>query len=233
MSEQKNIKGVLFDFNGTLFFDSQLHIKSFKKYFTSRGKEEPSEEYIVTEIFGRNNPTIYAEQFNPNASEEEWQAFADEKEGLYRKLCLDSPELMKYTDGVPEMLDYLKENSIPYCLATGSGMDNISFYMENMGLGRWFDMDNIVYFDGSFKGKPEPDTYLLAAQRLGLDASECIVFEDGTSGIMAAQRANAAAVVCVYEPCLPSPLTNGVSCDAVYHDFTDWKNILGKFGILR
>ncbi len=40
----KNIKGLLFDFNGTLFFDSPLHIKAFKKYFTEHGKPEPTEE---------------------------------------------------------------------------------------------------------------------------------------------------------------------------------------------
>ena len=41
------IKGVLFDFNGTLFFDSPFHIMAFKKYFVEHGKEEPSEEFII------------------------------------------------------------------------------------------------------------------------------------------------------------------------------------------
>ena len=232
MNNAKKLKGLLFDFNGTLFFDSQFHIDAFKRYFTERGMEEPTEEYITQKIFGRNNPTIYAENFNPNATEEEWKSFAEEKEGLYRKLCLENPELMKYTDGVPEMLDYLKANNIPYCLATGSGMDNIEFYMENMGLGRWFSTDNIVYFDGSFKGKPEPDTYLLAAERIGLDASECVVFEDGTSGMMSAKRANAGAIVCVYDHTLPSPITDEVTYDVELHDFTSWKEILAGFDII-
>ena len=231
MNNSKKIKGVLFDFNGTLFFDSQLHIDAFKIYFTAHGKEEPSAEFITRQIFGKSNQRIYADFFNPNATDEEWQKFGDEKEGLYRDGCLKNPSVMKYTDGVPEMLDYLKENKIPFCLATGSGMDNLSFYMENMGLGRWFDESNIVYFDGSFQGKPEPDTYLLAAKKLGLDASDCVVFEDGTSGILAANRANAASVICVYEASLPSPITDTVHCDAIYHDFTQWKEIFKQLGI--
>ncbi len=230
-SKDKKIKGILFDFNGTLFFDSLLHIAAFKKYFTAHGKEEPTAEFIITEIFGRSNQRIYADQFDPNATDEEWQRFGDEKEGLYREGCLAEPELMKYTDGVPEMLDYLKANNIPYCLATGSGMDNLSFYMEHMDLGRWFNEDNIVYFDGSFQGKPEPDTYLLAAKKLGLSASECVVFEDGTSGILAANRANAAKVICVYEPSLPSPITEDIHCDAIYHDFTKWREIFNDLGL--
>ena len=133
------IKGILFDFNGTLFFDSELHIKAFKKYFVEHGKDEPSAEFITQNIFGRPNPRIYSDNFNPNPTKEECDQFAEDKEGLYRAFCLAEPELMKYTDGAAELLDYLKENNIPYCLATGSGMDNISFYMEHMNLGRWFD----------------------------------------------------------------------------------------------
>ena len=231
MSERK-IKGLLFDFNGTLFFDSELHIKAFKKYFVAHGKPEPTAEFITKNIFGRPNPRIYSDNFNPNPTKEEWEEFADEKEGLYRDFCLLNPELMKYTDGASEMLDWLKENNIPFCLATGCGMDNLSFYAEHMDLGRWFDFDkNVVYFDGSFKGKPEPDTYILAAQKLGLDPSECAVFEDGTSGIISARSANVGAVIGIYEPTMPSPITEEATCDEIYHDFTQWKEILKNLGL--
>ena len=231
--QKKTIKGILFDFNGTLFFDSLFHIDAFKIYFKERGKPEPSAEYITRFIFGKNNRRIYEDNFNPNADTAEWMAFADRKEGLYRESCLAHPDRMKYTDGVPEMLDWLASSGIPYCLATGSGMDNRSFYMEHMGLGRWFDESNIVYSDGSFKGKPEPDAYLLAAKKIGIAPEECIVFEDGTSGLIAARRANAGAVVAVYEDGLPDPIIDGASADAVYHSFDEWKKIFENFGILR
>ena len=227
------VKGLLFDFNGTLFFDSELHIQAFKKYFTAHGKEEPTAEFITKNIFGRPNPRIYSDNFNPTPTDAECEQFANDKEGLYRDFCLASPELMHYTEGAFEMLDWLKANSIPFCLATGCGMDNISFYSEHMDLGRWFDQSNTVYFDGSFRGKPEPDTYILAAKKLGLDPSECAVFEDGTSGIIAARRAGAGAVIGVYEPSMPSPITPEAQCDAIYHDFTQWKDIFKNLGILR
>ena len=225
------IKGVLFDFNGTLFFDSPFHIMAFKKYFREHGKEEPSEEFIIKNIFGRTNLTIYTENFNADATPEEIEAFTNAKEGLYRSFCLENPELMKYTEGATELLDYLKENGIPYCLATGSGMDNLSFYIEHMGLGRWFDESNMVYFDGTFSGKPEPDTYLLAAKKIGLDASDCVVFEDGTSGMIAAKRAGAQKIICVCEEALPSPVTDEATPDALYYDFTKWKEIVKDLNI--
>lgn len=229
----KSIKGILFDFNGTLFFDSKLHVKAFKKYFVEHGKEEPSVEYITQNIFGRSNPRIYTDNFKSNPTPEECTRFADEKEGLYRDFCLESPELMKYTDGACDMLDWLKENHFPYCLATGSAIDNVSFYNEHMQLWRWFTPENTVCFDGSFRGKPEPDIYLIAAGKLGLDPSECAVFEDGTSGIIAARRAGVGAVIGVYDETLPSPITDEAYCDALYHDFLCWKEIFKDLGILR
>lgn len=229
----KPVKGLLFDFNGTLFFDSKMHIKIFQEYFAERGKEPPTPEFVVANIFGRSNPSIYAAYFAKDENDTSWQAFADEKEGRYRQFCLDHPELMVYTKGIPEMLDYLKENHIPYALATGSGLDNIEFYMKHMDLGRWFDESNMVYIDGTFEGKPAPDIYQIAARKLGLDATECAVFEDGTSGIISAQRADAPAIVCVYEEDLPCPMPEGTECAGVYHDFTEWKRMLSDLGILR
>lgn len=228
----KSYKGILFDFNGTLFFDSYVHINIFQEYFAEQGKEVPTAEYIVKNIFGKSNAQIYADNFAKDENDTAWEQFAEEKEGRYRQFCLDHPEMMRYTEGACEMLDFLKEKGIPYALATGSGMDNVSFYIEHMGLGRWFDESNMVYADGTYPGKPAPDIYVLAAKKLGLDASDCVVCEDGTSGIISALAAGS-AVTCVYEGSLPCPLTNGLHAELVYHDFKSWKEILNHFGILR
>ena len=226
----KKIKGLLFDFNGTLFFDSKMHINIFQEYFAENGKEPPTPEYVVKNIFGKSNAHIYAAHFAKDENDTNWESFAEEKEGRYRQFCLDHPEQMKYTDGVPEMFDYLKENNIPFAIATGAGIDNVEFYMEHMGLGKWFSLDRIVYSDGTYPGKPAPDIWQLAAKTLGLDASECAVFEDGTSGIVAAHAANAGAVMCVYDHTLPSPLTEGLTADRIYPDFTNWKEMLEYLG---
>lgn len=228
----KKIKGLLFDFNGTLFFDSKLHIEAFRQYFTQHGKEAPTDEFVVYNIFGKSNSRIYTENFSPDASEEECAAFAKAKEDIYKDFCLSRPEIMKLADGASEMLDYLKENGIPYAMATGSDIHNVNFYIKHLEIGKWFGEDNTVCFDGTFKGKPEPDSYLLAAKKIGLSAEECIVFEDGTSGIISAQRAKAGAIIAVYDHTLPSPLINGVTADAVYPDFTNWREILKEYGII-
>lgn len=225
----KNVKGLLFDFNGTLFFDSKMHIRIFQKYFAEHGKEAPSAEYVVKNIFGRSNQQNYNEHFE-SKHPDDWKAFSNECNGNYRQYCIDHPEETVLTSGAYEMLDYLKENNIPYAIATGSGIDNVNFYFEHIGLGKWFSNDNLVYADGTYPGKPAPDIWYLAAKKLGLEPSECAVFEDGTSGIIAAHAAGAASVICVYDHSLPTPLTDGLSADKEYSDFSDWKDMLRYLG---
>ena len=57
-------KGILFDFNGTLFFDTALHIEAFRSVFPMYGKEKPSKEFIVSYLIGRTNESIYKDNFN-------------------------------------------------------------------------------------------------------------------------------------------------------------------------
>lgn len=225
------IKGILFDFNGTLFFDSDFHMEAFRRTLRSYGKPIPTDDYMIRNIFGRTNETIYLENIDPNGTPEDIKSFANQKESQYRSFCLENPKDFHFTEGACELLDYLKEKKIPYCMATGAEIDNLEFYFEQMGLARWFTLDRIVYTDGSFAGKPEPDIYQLAAARIGLSPEECIVFEDGTSGILSANRAGVGAVVAVYEEKLPSPLNDEVRTDAIYHDFLSWREILTKFDL--
>ena len=231
MSQKKQLKGVLFDFNGTLFFDTVYHVKAFEKCYANRGMEIPSAQYIITNLFGLSNEVIYKTFFDANATLEDCKRFAAEKEGFYYEFCLSSPTGMQYVNGVCELMSYLKENGIPYCLATGAGMDNITFYNENMNLAQWFDREHIVCADDKVKCKPSPEIYEYAASKIGLTAPECIVFEDGTLGLIAANKANVGVAIAIYEESLPTPLIEGATADAIYHDFSEWKSILEEFGL--
>ena len=223
------LKGILFDFNGTLFFDSDMHIEAFKRVFAEYGKTAPSREVMITRFFGRTNRTIYRENFNENATDEEIAIFTEKKESAYVNICREMGKGLSLAKGAVEMLDAIKEMNIPYCLATGSEKGNVDFYMDALDLGRWFTYDNIVYENGTFPGKPAPDIYRLAAKRLGLTPEECLVFEDGTSGIMAANAANAGAVVVVYDSKYPSPLNDQTQVNEVKFDHTDFKNTISKY----
>ena len=59
----KKIKGVLFDFNGTLFFDTDCHVKAFEQYYAKCGMEVPSAEYIINNLFGLSREPLKNDRF--------------------------------------------------------------------------------------------------------------------------------------------------------------------------
>lgn len=226
----KQLRGLLFDFNGTLFFDSQMHIEAFRQCFAERGRPIPTDGEIAGRMFGRTNERIYRENFDADGSAEEIRRFGEEKERLYREFCLSRPERMHLVPGAVELLDLLKARKIPFALATGSPWENIEFYRANLPFDRWFTKDNIQWGDGICPGKPAPDIYLRAAEKIGLSASECAVFEDGESGMTSAAAAHAGALVALYEAGMPSPLAGGLSADLILHDLSHPEDVLQKLG---
>ncbi len=227
----KTAKGIIFDFNGTLFYDSKLHIKVFRSMLAEAGKTVFEPEYIVKNIFGMPNSAIYRNFFNENASDEECAKFAEEKERRYIEMC--RKEHLPLVDGAPEMLGFLKDSGIPYAIATGSDLVNVEFYLNEIGINKWFSLDNILYSDGTFRGKPYPDIYIRAAQKLGLEPSECIIFEDAGSGIRAANAAGALGVIALREEGLPSPIDGTLKVDTEIPDFKNFKEVFEKYGLIK
>jgi len=224
----KNI-GVIFDFNGTLFLDSSKHAQTFKALCHDYGIPEYTDEYIVKNIFGKNNRRIVLESFDPNATEEDIKKYDVYKETKYQELCLAEEGFMHLTEGACEFLDFLKENNIPYAIATGAPMINIEFYFKHLDLAKWFTIDNIIYDDGSFPCKPAPDIYLKAAERLNLPPENCIVFEDARAGIISANNAGIGAVWAIIPPGYLSPISDETRVDGTITDFKGYKKIIEKY----
>ena len=185
------MKGIIFDFNGTLYWDSQLHYDAWREFSKIlRGVEFTNEE-MRDKMFGHTNKDIIEYAIGKTPTEEMVEKYGKEKEALYRKRCLLDREKFKLAPGAVEFLEYLKEKNIPRTIATMSEWDNVEFYIKEFGLGRWFDLDKIVYSDGTIPGKPAPDIFLIAAEKIGLEPKDCIVIEDAIAGIRSAQAAGA------------------------------------------
>ena len=78
-----------------------------------------------------------------------------------------------------------------------SEWDNVEFYIKEFHLEKWFDLNKIVYSDGTIPGKPAPDIFLIAAKKMGLKPSECVVIEDAIAGIKSAQTAGAGKIIAI------------------------------------
>jgi beta-phosphoglucomutase-like phosphatase (HAD superfamily) len=191
------MKGIIFDFNGTLYWDSHLHYEAWRDYSKILRGHEFTDEEMREKMFGHTNEDIIEYAIGKKPPKELVEKYGKEKEALYRKRCLTRPEEFKLAPGAIELLDYLKENNIPRTIATMSEWDNVEFYIKEFNLEKWFDIDKIVYSDGTIPGKPAPDIFLIAAQKIGLKPSECIVIEDAIAGINSAKSAGIGKIIAI------------------------------------
>lgn len=189
-----NYKGVIFDFNGTLFWDTDLHNRAWDKFFDKyRIKMTDAEKF--QKMHGKNNKDILHSLFNNQLSETEVENLALEKELMYQELCLKTE--MKLAPGVEEFLTFLKDHTIPYTIATASGIENLDFYFKHLPLSDWFDQDKVVYNNGKIKSKPDPEIYITAMSVINRKAEDTIIFEDAIAGLEAARNAGAGKIIVV------------------------------------
>ena len=192
----KRYKSVIFDFNGTLVFDTANHDRAWK-IITSKYREKPfSDEELEKNIHGRTNKAIFEYITGRELNAAEVDKFSTEKELIYQKLCREDKNF-RLIRGAEDFLNYLRDNKIPRTIATASNRMNVDFYVEMLHLERWFDLDKIVYDDGTLEGKPSPDIYEKAAKILQTKPEDCIVFEDAILGIESASRAGIGEIIAV------------------------------------
>lgn len=188
------LEGVIFDFNGTLFWDSDKNERAwrvFAKKYT--GRDVPGEAF--ERLHGvPNGPTI-AYLLGRELPDDEVRALAMEKEAIYYEACLNDPGGMCLAPGAEPMLDEMKRLAIPCAIATSADIENVNFYFEHLGLERWFARGRVVYSDGTRRGKPAPDCFLEAARRLALAPARLAVVEDSSIGIEAARAAGVGRLI--------------------------------------
>ena len=191
------MKGIIFDFNGTLFWDSEIQENAWKTFGTKLSGRNITDEEFNTYFHGRTNKDTLEYLTERVLTDKEVNELAQQKESIYRDLCKSDLNKFKLAPGVERYLDYLKENNIPFTIATASEINNVNFFIKEFQLDKWFDIIKIVYDDGTFRGKPEPDIYLKASEALNIQPDKCIVFEDALSGVQSAQRAGVKEIIAV------------------------------------
>lgn len=218
------MRGVIFDFNGTMIFDEKFHALAWRKFIEEKSGVEISAEDYQKYFQGVNADVIIEKFLQKKFSDEELAELVEEKEKIYRQIALESGEY-KFVDGLKDFLDALKKNQIPRTIATAAGLNNVKFFFDNFNLANWFNKEYIIYNDGTLPGKPEPDMFLKAAEVIGVEISDCVIFEDSRSGIKAAKNAGAYKIVGItstYDE--KTLLERGVS--KTISDYTDLNSLL-------
>lgn len=216
------MKGIIFDFNGTMFMDSDLHEAAWLYLIQKYANKAMTEEDILKNLHGKTNDVILRNFISQELSDEEVQKLSDEKEAYYRDSVLASTNHNEFTDGLREVLDYLKKEKIPMTIASASPRINMDFYFDYLNLGEWFDYEKMVCHTGSFPGKPAPDIFLIAAEKIDVEPNKCIVIEDSYSGLQAAHNAQIGTIIAIDPEAKNRAVfeAEGLAPDGVIEDFT-------------
>lgn len=177
------IKAVIFDLDGVIIDSEKLSMECWQKV-AKKHNFNNIEEAVYScigytyEDAKKQMQKIYGDSFD-------FDGLKKEKTRLYKQLCDDNKLLLK--PGVITLLTFLKENHILVGLATSSVTSTVNKILCDYGLTDFFD--TAVCGDMVERGKPAPDVYLDACDRLEYRPEECLAIEDSYNGILAAKCA--------------------------------------------
>ncbi len=207
------IKGVLFDMDGVLVDNMAAHAEAFEKFCEEFGCERVTER--LYKCAGMGNDEIMDIMLPAEVVAARGKAaLSAEKEAIYRELYSDKIEPVA---GLIEMLQELKARGVKCAVGSSGCKENVEFVIDKCNLRDYFD--GYVYSDLVTRCKPDPEIYLTAAQQLGLEASECVVFEDALVGIESARRAGVARVVALTTTITEEELRAKSDADIIVDDF--------------
>ena len=185
-----NIKAVLFDMDGLMVDTESLATEAFIHSAKKQGYDMTKEETLL--VLGFTTKSIYEfwENYFKNSDVSGKQLVDDHYKYIENILFTTGPRKMPY---IEELLKYLKESNYKVAVASSSNIDHIINNMEKTGLKKYIDK----FASGAEveNGKPAPDVFLLAAERLGVKPEECLVLEDSKAGVIAGSSAGAKVIM--------------------------------------
>jgi beta-phosphoglucomutase len=178
---------VIFDVDGVLIDSYQAHFESWLRMFAEHDVSFTEAEFRKT--FGRTSHDIIAALYGSDLTDAEIRAWDDRKEALYRDIIR---EKFPAIDGAVELLDALHAAGFKLGVGSSGPPENIQLTLDCLKRGDLFD--SVVTRVDVTRGKPDPQVFQIAGERLGAKPEQCVVVEDAPAGIEAANRAGMASV---------------------------------------
>ena len=175
-------KAVIWDMDGVIADTAPYHLKAWQGVFRERGVNFTGEDFRHN--FGQRNDTIIRNTLGADISQSEIDVIASDKERNFRHRVKQN---IKPLPGAIKLITSLKEDGFSMALASSAPMENIQLVIQGLGIKSSFQA--IVSGREVTEGKPSPQVFLLAAERLGVEPRDCIVIEDAIAGVTAAKRA--------------------------------------------
>ena len=175
-------RAFVFDMDGTLVDNMRFHTEAWRKMLAENGVEMNAHDFLV-KTAGKTNREILPTIFD-GISEERIAELGLRKESLYREGFL---EHRRTIDGAVAFLEKAKTLGVKMAVATAAPVGNVEFILDGLDLRKYFEA--VTTAADIKNGKPDPEIFLKSAEKLNVEAKNCLVFEDALGGFEAAHRA--------------------------------------------
>jgi beta-phosphoglucomutase len=166
--------------DGTLVDTAELHFQAWVILARELGKPFTRADFAAT--FGRRNPEIIRQLFGTHYSEAEIAALGDRKEELYRAAARRGVDLLP---GARPLLDGLDGAGFKQAIGSSAPRANLDLILSLTRTQRFFQA--VVSMEDTQRGKPDPQVFQVAAERLAVPPECCLVMEDAVAGVQAAK----------------------------------------------
>ena len=174
----EQVQLVIFDCDGVLVDSEVLANREAARVKTELGIPYTTEEHIAKFVGLGKNSQVVAEELKV-LPEEYWELMRVARTKAFEEELGEMP-------GIREVLEGLK---LPFCMASSGAMEKIATSLRVTGLRTYFPEERVFNSEMVSRGKPAPDLFLLAAERMSVAAKHCVVIEDSPSGIEGAVAA--------------------------------------------
>lgn len=185
-------RAAIWDMDGTLVDTAELHFVAWERTCRDLGRPFTREDFAAT--FGKRNPEILNQLFGEgHFTAAQIDEIGFRKEELYRAAARAGVALLP---GVAELMEGLRREGFAQAIGSSAPRANLELILDLTGIREY--LGAVVAAEDTTRGKPDPQVFLLGAEKLGVAPGRCVVFEDAPAGIQAAKAGGMKAVAVAF-----------------------------------
>lgn len=205
---------VIWDVDGTLVDTAELHFAAWLRTANEMGRPFTRDDFAAT--FGRRNPEIIRFLFRQDFTDAQVLDIGERKETYYRSAAESGVSLLP---GVRELLDGLHARGVRQAVGSSAPRGNLDLILRLTDSRRYFGA--VVGMEDTQRGKPDPQVFLVAAQKLGVPPTRCVVLEDAVAGVEAARAGGMRCLAVTFVGHHPEARLKAAGADRVVKCFTE------------
>ncbi len=179
---KSHLEAIIWDLDGVIADTAEYHYQAWKDILGKRGVDFSKKDFM--QLFGQRHDTIIKFALGNGLAKKEFDAITEEKQQNYRRRVADNIRAMP---GAVGLIKSLHACGIKSAIASSAVTENIEIIIKGLGIEDCFQA--IVHGMEVKEGKPSPQIFLLAANKLKVEPGNCAVIEDAVAGVAAAKRA--------------------------------------------